>query len=69
MKILTQLAFWLAVIGGLNWGLIGLFHWDLVASLFGEMSLMSRLIYILVGISAVWLVIDYVSTKPMEKIK
>ena len=42
----------LIVIGGLNWGLVGLFGFDLVAAIFGEMSFLSRLVYILVGLSA-----------------
>ena len=42
------------IVGGLNWGLIGLFGFDLVAALFGEMSALSRLVYVLVGASALW---------------
>lgn len=45
----------IAVIGALNWGLIGLFGFDLVAMLFGEMSALSRIVYVLVGISGLWL--------------
>jgi len=41
------------IVGGLNWGLVGLFGFDLVGYLFGEMSLLSRTIYILVGCAAV----------------
>ncbi|NLE37470.1 MAG: DUF378 domain-containing protein [Pirellulaceae bacterium] len=41
------------IVGGLNWGLVGLFSFDLVGYLFGEMSLVSRTIYILVGCAAV----------------
>lgn len=44
----------LVIIGGLNWGLIGLFEFDLVAAIFGEMTFMSRAIYILVGLSALY---------------
>lgn len=44
----------LLIVGGLNWGLVGLFNFDLVAALFGEMSMLSRLVYSLVGVSAVW---------------
>ena len=52
---LDKLALILAVIGGLNWGSIGLFRFDLVAFLFGGSdSLISRIIYILVGVAAVW---------------
>ena len=49
-------AYTLAIIGGLNWGMVGLFNFDLVASLFGEGSLLSRIIYTLVGLSAVYLI-------------
>jgi uncharacterized protein len=44
----------LLIIGGLNWGLMGLFSFDLVARLFGDMTIISRIVYILVGISALW---------------
>ena len=42
------------VIGALNWGLIGLFHFDLVAALFGNMTTFSRIVYALVGIAGIW---------------
>ncbi|TSC92861.1 MAG: hypothetical protein Athens101428_784 [Candidatus Berkelbacteria bacterium Athens1014_28] len=45
----------LVIIGGLNWGLVGFFKWDLVAAIFGDMSSMSRVVYALVGLSALWL--------------
>jgi uncharacterized membrane protein YuzA (DUF378 family) len=51
---LTWIAFWLLVVGGLNWLLVGLFRFDLVAAVFGVDSAVSRLIYVLVGISAVY---------------
>ncbi|HYC41981.1 MAG TPA: DUF378 domain-containing protein [Noviherbaspirillum sp.] len=44
----------LLVVGGLNWGLVGLFGFDLVATLFGEMSTLSRAVYVLVGLSALY---------------
>ena len=46
----------LAIIGAVNWGLIGLFRFDLVAFLFGDMSWLSRIVYVLVGISGLYLV-------------
>ena len=46
----------LLVVGGLNWGLVGLFEFDLVAALFGEMSWFTRLVYVLVGVSAVYMI-------------
>lgn len=56
MNMLDWTAFWLVIIGGLNWGLVGFFQFDLVAGLFGDMSFLSRLIYGLVGLSAVYLI-------------
>lgn len=52
MKGIDIVAAVLLVVGGINWGLVGLFGFDLVASLLGEMSLASRTIYILVGLAA-----------------
>ena len=43
----------LLVVGGLNWLLVGLFDFDLVAALFGDMSALSRLVYVVVGLSAI----------------
>jgi len=54
MKTFDVLVAILLVIGGLNWGLVGLFSFDLVASILGDMTLLSRLIYIVVGVSAVY---------------
>lgn len=53
----------LVVVGGLNWGLVGLFGFDLVAALFGEMTAISRVVYSLVGISALALLIMAVTKK------
>lgn len=44
----------LVIVGGLNWLLVGIFAFDLVAAIFGEMSALSRIIYIPVGLSAVY---------------
>ncbi len=52
MAALKVISFVLLVIGGLNWGLVGLFDFDLVAAVFGPMSLLSRVVYIAVGVSA-----------------
>jgi len=56
MSTLGWIAMILLIVGGLNWGLIGLFNFDLVAALFGALSLVTRVIYILVGLSAIWLI-------------
>lgn len=44
----------LIIIGALNWGLVGLFSFDLVAYLFGTLSLISRIIYVVIGLSAIY---------------
>lgn len=56
MRNLTIVAHVMLIIGGLNWLLVGAFQFDLVAAIFGGPgSLISRLIYILVGVSAIWM--------------
>ena len=55
MGITTKIALILVIIGALNWGLIGIFSFDLVAYLFGGMAaIASRVIYTLVGIAGIW---------------
>lgn len=54
MKVIDKIALVLIIIGAINWGLIGLFNFDLVAALFGDMSVISRIVYGLVGISGLW---------------
>ena len=52
---LDKIALILAIIGGLNWGSIGIFQFDIVAALFGgQDSVVSRVIYTLVGLAAIW---------------
>lgn len=65
-KILTKISYCLVIIGALNWGLVGLFDWNVVGTLFGEMTFLTRLIYILVGLGGVLLMVDSFS-KPTAK--
>lgn len=60
MRAINALTLVLLIVGGLNWGLVGLFGFDLVATLFGEMSMLSRIVYVLVGASAVWQIVPLV---------
>lgn len=53
MKLLYNIVLTLVIIGALNWFLIGIFNFDLVAAIFGTMSTFSRIIYTLVGISGI----------------
>jgi uncharacterized membrane protein YuzA (DUF378 family) len=54
LNALDWIALILIVVGGLNWGLVGAFKFDLVAKIFGDMSALSRIVYILVGLSAIY---------------
>lgn len=56
MKIIDRIALVLVIIGAINWGLIGIFEFNLVDTIFGTMSIVSRIIYALVGISGLWLI-------------
>ena len=54
MKIVDYIALVLVLIGAINWGLIGFFSFDLVRVIFGDMTILSRIIYALVGISGLY---------------
>ena len=54
MKTLDTIALILVIIGGINWGLIGFFQFNLVDSLFGNVSMITRIIYSLVGVSSIY---------------
>jgi uncharacterized membrane protein YuzA (DUF378 family) len=54
MKTLDYIALLLVVIGAVNWGLIGFFSFDLVRAIFGDMTLISRIVYALVGVSGLY---------------
>ena len=54
LNALDWVALVLLIIGGLNWGLVGLFSFDLVAAIFGSLTVISRLVYVLVGLAAVY---------------
>ena len=54
MKVIDTIALVLIIIGAINWGLVGIFNFNLVDAIFDAMSIISRIIYILVGISGLW---------------
>lgn len=71
MRTMNLVALILVIIGALNWLLVGLFGYDLVASLFangyGTLSTLSRIVYVLVGLSGLWLLftlVPQVSSRP-----
>jgi uncharacterized protein len=57
LNVLGWICMILIIIGGLNWLLVGIFSFDLVAAIFGAMSIISRIIYILVGVAALYVLI------------
>ena len=54
MKVIDTIALVLIVIGAINWGLVGIFNFNLVEAIFGGLSVLTRIIYNLVGISGLW---------------
>lgn len=54
MKTLDYIVLILSIIGTLNWGLVGLLNFDLVRVLFGNMTILSRIIYVIIGISGLY---------------
>lgn len=60
MRAINTITLLLLIIGGLNWGLVGLFSLDLVATIFGEMSVLSRIVYVLVGLSALYQIVPLI---------
>ncbi|MGA2667062.1 MAG: DUF378 domain-containing protein [Patescibacteria group bacterium] len=56
MNVLDWIVIVLVVIGALNWGLVGIFRYDVVKSIFGDMTTLTRIIYTLVGLSGLYLI-------------
>jgi len=68
MKPLSLTAIILLIIGGLNWGLVGLIDFDLVKAIFGDMTLISRIVYVIVGVAAVYTIFILKDCKPKREI-
>lgn len=60
MGTLDWIALVLVIIGGLNWGLVGLFNWNLVEAILG-VNVVANIVYVLVGLSALWMI--YMASK------
>lgn len=54
MKVIDKIALVLIIIGAINWGLIGIFKFNLVETIFGDMTVLARIVYGLVGVSGIW---------------
>lgn len=68
MRVLNIITLLLVIIGGINWGLVGAFQFDLVATIFGAGSTLSRIIYVLVGLSALWQLMPFVRSMQMGEV-
>lgn len=70
MKFTTIIAFSLVIIGALIWGMVGIFNFNLISFLFGagNQAVVSRIIYSLVGVSAIWLIFYWIVYRPFEVI-
>ncbi len=70
MNTLKTLALILVIIGGLNWGLIGFMNFNLVTAIFGSATMLTKIIYDLVGLAAIYLAfISFAGKKPKENPK
>jgi uncharacterized membrane protein YuzA (DUF378 family) len=58
MSPVGNIAFILVVVGAINWGLVGIFNFDLVAFLLGSMSVLARIVYALVGVSGIYMIVN-----------
>lgn len=63
MKILDTIALVLLIVGGINWGLIGFFQFNLVGSLLGDFSILTKIIYCLVGVSSLYAISFFIKEK------
>lgn len=69
MKAINLITLLLVIVGGVNWGLVGAVNFDLVAALFGEGSALSRLVYVLVGLSALWQIFPFVKAMRVGEVR
>ena len=67
MKLINYIALTIAIVGALNWGLVGILSFDLVAFIFGEMSWLSRIVYTLVALSGIYLITFYSQLETTEE--
>ena len=69
MRTLRFIALLLVIIGAVNWGLIGLFQFDLVSTIFGTMSMLTRIVFVLVGIAGLYSLTFFVEDREPREIK
>lgn len=59
MKVINGIALTLVIIGAINWLLVGLFEFNLVDAIFGSLSVITRIIYVIVGLAGLWSIAFY----------
>ena len=70
MKTLNLVTLALVIIGGINWGLVGIAQFDLVAAIFGgQDALLARVVYVLVGLSAIWQILPLVRGSQVGEVR
>ena len=69
MKITSVISFILVIVGAINWLLVGLFRFNFVSMIFGATSIVSAIIYVLVGIAGLWLIFFMFAFKPFRHIE
>lgn len=67
MKILDSIVLCLVIIGAVNWGLVGFFEFDLVAAIFGDMTMFSRIIYSIIGICGLYSISFFAKDRFIKK--
>ena len=67
MKIIQKIALVLIIVGAINWALVGLFDFNLVTAVFGEKTLLTKIIYIVIGISGIFSITTLFSDLEIEK--
>ena len=67
MKAVNVITLVLVIVGGINWGLVGAFDFNLVAAIFGDQSMLSRIIYVLVGLSALWQIMPLIGAGRVDE--
>lgn len=67
MKLLDNIVLTLIILGSINWGLIGTFQFDLISNIFGYMSVFSRIIYSIIGVSALYAISFFIKNKNNTK--
>jgi uncharacterized protein len=66
-SVLDWIALVILFIGGINWGLVGLFHFDIIAAIFGDYSPISRILYIIIGLAAIYVLVRALSCNKRDK--